>query len=371
MYTPILETKRLILRPLCVEDAPAVFAWASDERVAKYMVYPKHKTIDTTLEWLRSIDHSSDADYDFGFVEKTSGELIGSGGVYWETDRQQWRVGYNLRYQSWGKGYATEAAQEMIRFAKADLNAVKIGSCHAVENTASGHVLEKCGLVFHHHSTYQKFDGSVTFRCREVLWTKDEEELTHHKGTQTLRTERLLLRPFRSTDAADIYRFAGNPKVTRYLSYQTHRSLKESQKIAALWEQESKETDKYNWAIELDGTVIGSINVVQSDGLWDAGLGWQIDSPYWNQGMMTEAARAVVDFLFREVNFHRIYAAHNTRNPASGRVMEKLGMRKEGLFRQHYYKAGFGTGDSQRYGILQEEWLEANQTEQERYYELC
>ena len=64
----------------------------------------------------------------------------------------------------------------MIRFAKVDLGAVKIGSCHAVENTASGHVLEKCGLVFHHHSTYQKFDGSVTFRCREVLWTKDGEE---------------------------------------------------------------------------------------------------------------------------------------------------------------------------------------------------
>ena len=80
MYTPILETERLILRPLCVEDAPAVFAWASDERVAKYMTYPKHEAIDTTLEWLRSIDHSSDADYDFGFVEKTSGELIGSGG---------------------------------------------------------------------------------------------------------------------------------------------------------------------------------------------------------------------------------------------------------------------------------------------------
>lgn len=259
----------------------------------------------------------------------------------------------------------------MIRFAKADLGAVKIGSCHAVENTASGHVLEKCGLVFHHHSTYQKFDGSVTFRCREVLWTKDGEELTHHKGTQTLRTERLLLRPFRSTDAADIYRFSGNPKVTRYLSYQTHRSLKESQQIADLWAQESKEKDKYNWAIELDGTAIGSINVVQSDGLWDAGLGWQIDFPYWNQGMMTEAARAVVAFLFNEVKFHRIYTAHDTRNPASGRVMEKLGMRKEGIFKQHYYKAGFGTGDSQRYGILKEDWLTSCASEQERFYELC
>jgi len=147
MYTPILETERLILRPLCVEDAPAVFAWASDERVAKYMVYPKHKTIDTTLEWLRSIDHSSDADYDFGFVEKTSGELIGSGGVYWETDRQQWRVGYNLRYQSWGKGYATEAALACKEYAFRVLGAEEVCSIIREGNTASQRVALRNGMT--------------------------------------------------------------------------------------------------------------------------------------------------------------------------------------------------------------------------------
>lgn len=177
MYTPILETERLILRPIGTEDAPAVFAWASDARVAKYMGYPKHESIDTTLAWLQSIDHASDNDYDFGFVEKASGDLIGSGGVYWEETRGQWRVGYNLRYESWGKGYAAEAAKEMIRFAKEELQAAKIGSCHAVENTASGHVLEKCGLVFDRLSTYQKFDGSVEFQCKEVIWSKDGEKL--------------------------------------------------------------------------------------------------------------------------------------------------------------------------------------------------
>lgn len=177
MYTPILETERLILRPLCVEDAPAVFAWASDARVAKYMTYPQHKSIDTTLEWLQSLDHASDTYYDFGFVEKTDGTLVGSGGLYWESEKQQWRVGYNLRYESWGKGYATEAAQEMIRFAKEDLRAVKIGSYHAVENTASGHVLEKCGLVFQRFGGHQKLDGSTEFQCREMLWIKDGELL--------------------------------------------------------------------------------------------------------------------------------------------------------------------------------------------------
>lgn len=372
MYTPILETERLILRPLCVEDAPAVFAWASDERVAKYMVYPKHEAIDTTLEWLRSIDHSSDADYDFGFVEKTSGELIGSGGVCWETDRQQWRVGYNLRFASWGKGYATEAAQEMIRFAKTELNAVKIGSCHAVENPNSGRVLRNCGLVFHHYSTYQKFDGSATFRCKEYLWTKNGEELTHHKGTVTLKTERLTLRKFKKSDYKDIFTWASNPKVNRYVSYLPHKELADSKKIAGLWADEAKQMDSYNWAIEYEGRVIGNIDVVRHDNLWEAVMGWQIDAPFWNKGIMTEAATAVFDFLLCEVGFHRISAGHDTRNPASGKVMEKLGMKKEGLFPQYYYKKGArGTGDAQKYGILKEEWLDWKETEQERFYELC
>lgn len=357
MKTPILETERLILRPLCVKDANAVFEWASDKRVAKYMIYPVHKSIDTTLEWLRSIDHTTDTAYDFGFVEKSSDKLIGSGGLYWENDNKQWRVGYNLRFDRWGKGYATEAALEMVRFAKEELQAERIGSEHAIENIASGKVLQNCGLVFTGFGTYTKYDGSKTFQCREVLWTKNGEELTHHKGSVTLKTERLVLRKFKESDYKDIFEWASNPKVTRYLSYPTHKSLADSKKIAKLWAKEAKQADKYNWAIEYGGKVIGNISVVSHDNLWEANMGWQIDVPYWNQGIMTEAATAVFDFLLNEVGFHRISAGHDTRNPASGKVMEKLGMQKEGLFRQFYYKVGFGTGDAQKYGILKEEWV--------------
>lgn len=177
MKTPILETERLILRPLTTADAPAVFEWASDERVARYMIYPQHKTMDTVLEWLGSINDSTDTDYDFGFVEKKSGELIGSGGIYWEAENQQWRVGYNLRFDRWHQGYATEAAREMVRFAKEELRAERIGSCHAVENPRSGQVLRNCGLVFTKYGEYTKLDSSATFRCKEYLWTKSGKEL--------------------------------------------------------------------------------------------------------------------------------------------------------------------------------------------------
>ena len=122
--------------------------------------------------------------------------LIGSGGIYWNGNSQQWRIGYNLRFDRWHQGYATEAAREIVRFAKEELNAERIGSCHAVENPNSGRVLRNCGLVFTEDGDYQKIDGSVSFHCKEYLWTKDGEELTHHKGTVTLKTERLILRKF-------------------------------------------------------------------------------------------------------------------------------------------------------------------------------
>lgn len=357
MKTPILETERLILRPLIVEDAPAVFEWASDERVTKYMTYPTHRNIETTVEWLESIDHSTDTEYEFGFVEKESGVLIGSGGIYWNGNSQQWRIGYNLRFDRWHQGYATEAAREIVRFAKEELNAERIGSCHAVENPNSGRVLRNCGLVFTEDGDYQKIDGSVSFHCKEYLWTKDGEELTHHKGTVTLETERLILRKFKKDDFKDIFQWASNPEVNRYVSYQPHKTLADSKKIAKEWADDAKKIDYYNWAIEYEGKVIGNISVVQHDTLWEAVMGWQIDAPHWNKGIMTEAASAVFDFLFRKVGFHRISAGHDTKNPASGRVMEKLGMKKEGVFPQFYYKkGGRGTGDAQRYGILKEDW---------------
>lgn len=176
----------------------------------------------------------------------------------------------------------------------------------------------------------------------------------------------MILRKFKKDNFKDIFQWASNPKVNRYVSYQPHKSLADSKKIAKEWADGTKKIDYYNWAIEYEGKVIGNISVVQHDTLWEAVMGWQIDTPYWNKGIMTEAASAVFDFLFREAGFHRISAGHDTRNPASGKVMEKLGMQKEGLFPQFYYKVGFGTGDSQKYRILKEDWV-AREKDEEKW----
>lgn len=164
--TPVIETKRLILRPLTVNDTQAVFEWTSDSRVAEYMIYPCHENIEITREWLCSLDNLEN-EYTWGFVRKSDNRLIGSGGIRLRTDENVWSFGYNLRYDCWGHGYATEASKRMIEYAYSENNAREFVAEHAVENKASGRVIEKCGLVFEGYSEYSKFDNSRTFRCKK------------------------------------------------------------------------------------------------------------------------------------------------------------------------------------------------------------
>lgn len=163
---PILETERLILRPLTVEDAEDCFKWASDERVARFMSYPKAKDISEEIEWLKFVE-TDENEYNWGFVIKESGELIGSGSI--GPDKfinGYWGIGYNIKYDYWNNGYTTEAMQEIIRFAHKKLGVKKFCSDHAVENHASGRVMEKCGMKFHHYGEYSKLDNSKTFKAK-------------------------------------------------------------------------------------------------------------------------------------------------------------------------------------------------------------
>lgn len=89
-----------------------------------------------------------------------------------------------------------------------------------------------------------------------------------------------------------------------------------------------------------------------------AELAYWLGKPYWNQGFMTEAAARTVEYGFSELNLNRLWAAAMTRNPASSRVMEKIGMQSEGTFRQHIMKWG-QYEDVTYYGLLKEEYVEA------------
>lgn len=163
---PILETERLIIRPLTLDDAPACFSWNSDERVTKFMSYSTLTDISQTIDWIKST-LTEEKEWNWAFVLKEENKVIGSGGIGPSTQMNgYWGFGYNLHYDYWHKGYCTEAMKAIIDFAHNELGVNKICSNHAIDNPRSGKVMEKCGLKFHHFGEYTKLDGSETFKTK-------------------------------------------------------------------------------------------------------------------------------------------------------------------------------------------------------------
>jgi len=172
MNTPILETPRLFLRLPTVADAQEVFNnWASDADVAKYVRWSVHETIDTTLEYLTQAEQgkSNDKTFDWLFELKETGELIGSGGIFWDDELNMFEIGYVIAKNHWSNGFATEAARAIVDFAVGELKQTSLSVKHAKENIGSGKVIEKLGFVYTKDGEYSSFDGLRIFQCREYI----------------------------------------------------------------------------------------------------------------------------------------------------------------------------------------------------------
>ena len=158
------------------------------------------------------------------------------------------------------------------------------------------------------------------------------------KGTQTLRTERLKLRRYTLEDAGAMYaNWTSDPEVTRYLTWLPHASVDVTRRLLSDWVESYSSPDIYHWGLELRGTgeLIGDLSVVRIDSHIDeAELGWCLSRAWWGKGLMPEAGRAVLSYLFDDVGFNRVCAKHDVGNRKSGRAMQKIGMTFEGVQRQ-------------------------------------
>lgn len=180
--------------------------------------------------------------------------------------------------------------------------------------------------------------------------------MLNHKGTQIIETPRLILRPFTMDDAPAMFRnWACDDEVTKHLTWPTYTSAEVSRRVLSDWTRHYPEPDFYNWAIVLKENgpePIGSIAVVGIDQkVRSAHIGYCMSRSHWRRGIMPEALTAVIAFLFDRVGFNRIEADHDPNNPASGRVMEKSGMRHEGILRQAG-RSNQGIIDVSRWAIL-------------------
>ena len=171
-----------------------------------------------------------------------------------------------------------------------------------------------------------------------------------------LETPRLILRPLRMEDAGRIEALAGASEVaaTTLRIPHPYPSGAAEAFIQSFDEPDGRDLG-FGMALREDDGVIGIIGLHLSLEHEHAELGYWVGVPFWGKGYCTEAAAEVIRHGFAELRLHRIYAHYFANNPASGRVMEKLGMRFEGTFRQHIKKWGSFV-DLHCYGILRDEW---------------
>ena len=131
--------------------------------------------------------------------------------------------------------------------------------------------------------------------------------------------------------------------------------------MAADWiarhEAEFKESQAVSFAVTLrsDDTLVGAISLMAIAKDHQAEMGYWIGKPFWIKGYCTEAGQAILNYAFTKLTLLRVYAQHLSRNPASGKVMQRLGMRHEGTRRKHVIKWEKHE-DVELYGILREEW---------------
>lgn len=180
--------------------------------------------------------------------------------------------------------------------------------------------------------------------------------MLNHTGTITLTTPRLTLRPFTPDDAQDMFtNWASDPEVTKFLTWPTHPSIAVSQTVLAKWVPHYAEQDYYHWTIVHEGHAIGSIAAVEHDDrVGKAHIGYALSRKMWHKGIMTEALQAVMNHLFDTVGYQRLEARHDPRNPHSGGVMRKCGMKYEGTLRQSDWN-NQGVCDACWYALLKSE----------------
>jgi len=153
---------------------------------------------------------------------------------------------------------------------------------------------------------------------------------------ELIPTNRLLLRPPRISDAEAIFQsYAQDREATRYLIWEPHQDMQETERFladcATAWEGESR----FPWVViwkeqgELIGMVEMRVNKFKAD------VGYVVARPFWGRGIATEALRPIVEWALAQESIYRVWALCDAENGASARVLEKVGMEREGMLRRY------------------------------------
>ncbi len=167
-------------------------------------------------------------------------------------------------------------------------------------------------------------------RLQKSFWKE------HKGGSMQFHTERLIIRKPYLEDAQDLFRnYTQDPEVCRYMTWKPHEDIEKTKEWLSFcirnWD-ENRALEFVIWHRE-SAQAIGMAGIRIDD--FKGTMGYVLARPWWNKGIVTEACRPLVAEIISREEIYRIEAFHDTENPASGRVMEKLGMKKEGILKRY------------------------------------
>jgi RimJ/RimL family protein N-acetyltransferase len=359
---PALETPRLRVRPLTVDDAEEVnrvlnSAWGESSTVNDRAAW-----LDWTVSAYEGLASVFQPPYgDRAVVERATGHLVGVAGLVpsWAPFGRLPSFGSSLQAANrpelglyWavergrqGKGYATEAATALIGHAFTQMGAHAVVATTEHDNHASLAVMRKLGMSIERNP------------LSEPPWFQACGVLRNPSGVAlvpVLTTARLVLRPFRIGDEDEVWAYQRDPEQYRYIQWDLPGGPEDSAGFVRRCIRPDSEA-LICWAIQLDGRVVGDIRAETNEAKRAAEIGYTVGQAFKGQGIASEAAAAVVAWLFIERGLDQVYATADARNLASCRVLEKAGLLREGTRRGARLTRG-ERSDEAVYGVLREDW---------------
>jgi len=175
----------------------------------------------------------------------------------------------------------------------------------------------------------------------------------------TLETKRLILRKLRLEDAKDLFEYASDPEVAKYVTWEPHKSIEDSINLIKFTHERYEKREGIIWGIvyKENNKVIGTFDISPVTKHFRAEIAYALSRDYWGKGIATEAVKEAIKFGFEKMNLNRIQAMCIPENIGSYGVMEKVGMKYEGLIREYMYIKG-KFQDLKLYSILRREYFD-------------
>ena len=371
-----LTTERLLLRPFRLSDIDDVLKYGGDPEWAEFYPCPydrgaaEHMVAQAVLmSWAKGAK----------FAIVLSDRVIGVVNLDVASEDQTAELGYDVARDMWGRGIAPEATAAVCDWGFREYGIAKIYAAGDVRNTRSLRVMEKLGMTCEGTLRSEMIGGArVDAAYCSVLrdeWSRIREPLppipapveeydsTDRGECRELTTRRLVLRPLEPGDVDDVFAYTRDPEWAKHLldvvpQPYTQRSAEE---LVARHLLASPDT-RPSWAIVLGGACVGTISLGIDARHATGELHYALAKPHWGKRLMPEAAGAVLDWGFRQRRLAKIWARADADHLQSRRVMEKLGMQREGLARDHYMAPRPGRRsrvDVVFYGVLRGEWEQA------------